>query len=353
MKLVGYTRVSTAKQADHGSSLSEQQHSIKTYCAHGKHELVNVLSDRAISGAVRLADRPAGREVCRMLEEGEADGVVVVRLDRAFRDTVDAITQVKTWNAADVGIHVLDLGGMTIDTSTPLGFVFVALMSAFAEMEHMHIGERNRARIRGMWRQGKSQHKGNPGVGMEIDPGDPEQRRLRPGKEWRSLLKLLAMCDVGALPEEAALMARCNGLEKLDGNIVDERLFSDVAKRHKHGAYSKWLDDGTTRSLLEEYTESTTAELSRLRSPNRGICGYANRRGARLERLLSKVFPGHLEDELSAIRSVSSGSTSGAKMRSMILRGDWRKADRKFSSLTAWAPSSDSRPSTGANSTSP
>ena len=45
----------------------------------------------------------------------KADVVVMLKLDRMFRNATDYLAIVETWDKADVSLHVVDLGGNAID----------------------------------------------------------------------------------------------------------------------------------------------------------------------------------------------------------------------------------------------
>ncbi len=57
---VGYIRVSTDQQADHGIGLETQLESLSAYALIHKLNLVEIISDEGISGTIPLRDRPGG-----------------------------------------------------------------------------------------------------------------------------------------------------------------------------------------------------------------------------------------------------------------------------------------------------
>ena len=64
---IGYVRVSTNEQADHGVSLDAQYESLMAYALLQKLNLVEVIVEDAISGSVPLADRPGGRRLLELV----------------------------------------------------------------------------------------------------------------------------------------------------------------------------------------------------------------------------------------------------------------------------------------------
>jgi DNA invertase Pin-like site-specific DNA recombinase len=80
--------------------------------------------------------------------------VVITRLDRAFRDTKDALYQVDTWIERGIQLHVLDLGGNTINFGTPIGRLMLTVLVAFGEFERSMARERTRLAMAKIRRKG-------------------------------------------------------------------------------------------------------------------------------------------------------------------------------------------------------
>ncbi len=83
------------------------------------------------------ADRPKFKELLSLLEEG--DTLVITKLDRFARSTVDAIQTVKGLFDKGVKVHILNMG---LVENTPTGKLVFNVMSAFAEFERDMIVER-------------------------------------------------------------------------------------------------------------------------------------------------------------------------------------------------------------------
>jgi len=139
---VGYVRVSTDQQVDHGVSLETQHERIRAYTLLHKLNLVEIVSDEGISGSIPLADRAGGRRVLDLLRHEGAGHVVALKLDRLFRDAADALVQTRIWDRKGIAVHLIDVGGQTIITSSAMGRMFLTMMSGFAELERNLIAER-------------------------------------------------------------------------------------------------------------------------------------------------------------------------------------------------------------------
>jgi DNA invertase Pin-like site-specific DNA recombinase len=83
------------------------------------------------------ADRTQFKELLGVLKEG--DTLVITKLDRFARSTVDAIQTVKELFEKGVKVHILNMG---LVEDTPTGRLVFNVMSAFAEFERVMIVER-------------------------------------------------------------------------------------------------------------------------------------------------------------------------------------------------------------------
>lgn len=198
-EVVGYVRVSTTEQAEGGASLGAQEAAVRAYCSMRGLTLAAVVVDAGISGGVPLAERPGGAEVVDLVSRGAVAGVVAVKLDRLFRDAADCLTMTRAWDARGVALHLVDMGGQTVDTSSAMGRFFVSMMAAVAEMERGLIGERTRAtmaHLRGAGRRVGAipygQRLAADGVHLEADEAEQAViaavRDLRgAGLSWRAV----------------------------------------------------------------------------------------------------------------------------------------------------------------------
>ena len=84
-RVFGYTRVSTAKQGE-GVSLSEQKDSIKRYAEQHGLDVIEWFEEKETAAK---RGRPVFTEVLKRLRKGEADGLVVHKIDRSARNLRD------------------------------------------------------------------------------------------------------------------------------------------------------------------------------------------------------------------------------------------------------------------------
>ncbi len=154
LRVVGYVRVSTQEQAGEGVSLDVQKAALRNYCAMRGAELVDVVVDAGVSAGKPLSSREGGRRVLAAVAAGDVAGVVAFKLDRLFRDCADCLSVVRKWDALGVALHLVDLGGQTVDTSTAMGRFFLTVMAGAAELERNLIGERTKAALAHIREQG-------------------------------------------------------------------------------------------------------------------------------------------------------------------------------------------------------
>jgi site-specific DNA recombinase len=129
-----YVRVSTVAQELSPAAQEEQG---RLYCRMKGYDVVAVFHEVGVSGGKEFASRAKGSELLARL--GEFDVIVLSKLDRAFRSTVDCILTVERLRAVGKIIVFLDL---SIDSSTPTGMLCLTMLAAFASFERQRIGER-------------------------------------------------------------------------------------------------------------------------------------------------------------------------------------------------------------------
>lgn len=161
MRLLGYVRVSSAAQQAHGHSLDDQPERLAAYCQAYGYQLVDVISEQVSARKVPLHKREGGAQLLARLEAGDADGVIVIKLDRLFRDLMDgleyfrdALYPRRRGRAGRGGAQVVSLSEH-IDTSTAAGrhMLKFALLEADAEADRT--SERTADAMRGLRKRGR------------------------------------------------------------------------------------------------------------------------------------------------------------------------------------------------------
>lgn len=138
---VGYCRVSTAEQADEGVSLAQQREAILAYGAvkslrfdWGGEGNDGIMVEAGVSGGMPLQKRPEGSKLSRMIQNEQIGHVVATKLDRLFRSAEDSTAWIAEMGRRGVSLHLLDLGGSSIDVSSTSGRLIVGVLAQVAEM---------------------------------------------------------------------------------------------------------------------------------------------------------------------------------------------------------------------------
>jgi DNA invertase Pin-like site-specific DNA recombinase len=140
MRVIGYTRVSTAEQADSGAGLEAQRAAITAEAERRSWELVQVFEDAGVSGK-SLSGRHGLRAALEAIERGEAEALVVSKLDRLSRSLLDFAGLMERARKRGWSLVALDLG---VDTSTPSGEMMASVLATFAQFERRLIGQRTK-----------------------------------------------------------------------------------------------------------------------------------------------------------------------------------------------------------------
>lgn len=138
-KAVGYIRVSTEGQAEKGISLEAQRAKIEAYAALKDLSLVEIIEDAGISA--KSLNRPGMQRLLDMVHRKEIDSVIILKLDRMFRNTVDALQTTQRFDKKGVALHSIQ---ENLDTQSALGRFYFTLVASLAEMERGVIGERTK-----------------------------------------------------------------------------------------------------------------------------------------------------------------------------------------------------------------
>src|SRR5579872_3799815 len=137
-RTIAYLRVSTDKQADRGVSLDAQRAKVAAYAELYDLDLVDVIVDAGASA--KTLDRPGLTRALGMLRKGEAEALLVVKLDRLTRSVRDLGELVERHFAP--GKAALLSVGEQIDTRSAAGRLVLNVLASVSQWEREAIGER-------------------------------------------------------------------------------------------------------------------------------------------------------------------------------------------------------------------
>jgi DNA invertase Pin-like site-specific DNA recombinase len=234
-RLVGYIRVSTERQArrrsaadrqaEDGVSLEAQRTRLVAYSVAMDVELVTIIDDPGKSA--KSLNRPGMVRALAMLEAGEADGLLIPKLDRLTRSVRDLGDLVERYFASRFALVSV---GDSIDTRSASGRLVLNVLVSVAQWEREAGAERTREALAQVKAEGG--RIGRPGLGWtRTEDLDEHGRRA-----------------VVADPAEAKTVARIQELRHERFSLMQiATTLTDEGHRTKRGG--EWYPS-TVRSVL-------------------------------------------------------------------------------------------------------
>lgn len=149
MKVIAYTRVSTEEQATGGHSLAAQEARIRAFCDLYGLEIAAFATDAGISA--KTLRRPGLQGALAALDRGEAEGLIVAKLDRLTRSVGDMSGLIGAYFAERFNLFsVAD----QVDTRSAGGRLVLNVLVSVAQWEREAIGERTREALAVVRRKG-------------------------------------------------------------------------------------------------------------------------------------------------------------------------------------------------------
>ncbi len=141
MKVVGYIRVSTEDQSREGVSLDAQRAKLIAYAALYGLQIVEVIEDAGQSA--KSLKRPGLQRALAMLRSGEAEGLLIAKLDRLSRSVGDWNHLIDKYFGEKAGSQLFSVSD-SIDTRTAAGRLVLNVLMSVAQWEREAIGERTK-----------------------------------------------------------------------------------------------------------------------------------------------------------------------------------------------------------------
>ncbi|MGG4413132.1 recombinase family protein, partial [Brevibacillus agri] len=132
-----YVRVSTEEQTK-GFSLDGQINEVRRYLERKGYTVYEIYIDDGYSG--KDFERPAVQKMFRDMQQGKFEAIAVWKVDRLSRSNNDVLTLINHHlkpNDLKLLVSTCD-----IDSSTTNGYMFISLLSTFAEYERAQIIDR-------------------------------------------------------------------------------------------------------------------------------------------------------------------------------------------------------------------
>jgi DNA invertase Pin-like site-specific DNA recombinase len=102
------------------------------------------LFDLGVSGSVPFKQRPKGKELIKLVEEGKVRKVVFEELSRSGRNTIDVLTTLEWLDQKGVNIEIRNIGLQSRPggKKNPIWKMITSVMSSIYELERDNIYER-------------------------------------------------------------------------------------------------------------------------------------------------------------------------------------------------------------------
>ena len=145
-----------------------------------------VFIEQGVSGKVPALQREQFKRLDDRLAAG--DSLIVVKLDRLGRNTLDVISTIENLTSRGVAVVVLGLG--TLDQS-PQARLTLTMLAAISQFERDLISERTKAKLSQLKADGKQL--GRPTKVKDADVKAQAERLFAEGKSWRKVAKEMNM----------------------------------------------------------------------------------------------------------------------------------------------------------------
>lgn len=233
VKVFGYVRGSTDEQVN---TLAAQQDQIRAYCAHKGLDLQGFVIDQGESAfCVDFYERPKVQELLQLIHDHAATGIVITKLDRGFRNTVDCLLTVEDLKHRNIQLHLLDIG---LDPNTPVGELLLTMLAAFARFENQRRSERQKSAFNVM--ANNQQRRGAVPFGWDAVPSERTSKTGRKADdlipnpvEQAALKQILQWADEGTSDNEIARRINQAGIPTKNAGKIQKRNGKEFKVRSK------------------------------------------------------------------------------------------------------------------------
>jgi len=178
MRAIGYARVSTDRQADHGVSLEAQEAKIRAMATVQGAEIIELIVDGGESA--KDLKRPGMDRLLTLVDERKVDTVIIAKLDRLTRSVKDLAELLERFQRRGVSLVSV---AESLDTGSAAGRLVINIMTAVSQWEREAIGERTRDAMQ--YKRSNGRCVGNLAYGYRlsadgehVEPEPSEQKAL-------------------------------------------------------------------------------------------------------------------------------------------------------------------------------
>lgn len=218
---IGYIRVSTEGQGIDGISLDMQTAKIHAYCQLLDITLLGIHEDIGISGK-RMVNRPGLQSVMALVDAKTIDHVVVYKLDRLARNTIETLQMVEAMDAKSVSLHSIS---ETLDTRSAIGRFVIRTLASLAEMERDQISERTKDALRHKKNRGE-RIGGQPAYGWRV-----VDKELVQDPDGQALIsRVRELRDSGSSTRQIAATLQSEGIRTRKGTVLSQTQVCRILK---------------------------------------------------------------------------------------------------------------------------
>jgi site-specific DNA recombinase len=229
MRAALYVRVSTQEQAKHGLSIDEQERALRARAKEEGWEVSGLYREAGVSG--RRSDRPEYQRLLADAQRGRFEKLLVWKLDRFGRDTVERLTAQAMLRR--IGVEIVSLKDPKHDPDAAFAPLIDALFAGMAEAESRLIGDRVRAAYPAMLRKRGSKPGGKRRYGRNRDRTINEREA--------NVIRTLIVPEILSGRSEYAIVQRLN----------EDNLPSALGRKWNAGALAKMLRRPGLAGLVE------------------------------------------------------------------------------------------------------
>jgi DNA invertase Pin-like site-specific DNA recombinase len=240
IRAVLYTRISVDRENQ--SSIANQLREIRESCATLGMEIVGEFSDVGKSAFKLDVERPGFDAAMRMIETGQANQLVVWKLDRMTRNARGFATINDRLESC--GATFRSIKEPWFDTSSPIGYALVGLMAALAEMEAGNIQGRILS-----WHEGRR-------INGDVPIGPTPYGYIRPSRDddgWRKGGALIVNdAQAVVVGEMAQRVLAGDGLRDIARDLTARGIPSPSGKAWNHTSIRKIILSPTVAAMFAD-----------------------------------------------------------------------------------------------------
>lgn len=230
---VGYIRVSTEEQVKHGQGLEMQEREIRQYAKRNKIKLLNIFSDKGISGANDISKRQGLNALLDYCKKNKVDQILITKMDRLARDVF-----IQLWIEKELKIYDTEIVSINEDNLNGDDYMTKAMrqmVAVFAELEKNRIADRLVSGRRAKAKEKKQKASGNCPIGYKYQYNEQGKNPVVVIDEEKAKI----------VKEIYRLYLRGNSLQKIADSLNDKGL--------ETGRGNKWTKQSVHKILTNDF----------------------------------------------------------------------------------------------------